>query len=177
MNRSLVDRVKGILRLDADVYEEVEADTTALPQAAMVVAAGAVASGIGALGGGPLGMIIHLVFTFAGWLIWTVVSYFVGTRAFGGTATWDQVLRTLGFAQAPHLFGILAIIPLLGGLVGFAAGIWAIATSVVAIRQSLDLTTEKAVLTAVVSVLIILVLMAIPATLFGVGALAFMLGS
>ena len=43
---SFVDRVLGAARLDVRTYEEVEADTTATPQAMGVVALAALASGV-----------------------------------------------------------------------------------------------------------------------------------
>src|ERR671918_481446 len=50
--RSIVDRMKGAALLDVPTYEEVEADTTATGQAAIVVVISAIASAIGALGRG-----------------------------------------------------------------------------------------------------------------------------
>ena len=46
---SFVERVVGAARLDARVYEEVEADTTAMGQAMAVVAAAALAAGVGSI--------------------------------------------------------------------------------------------------------------------------------
>ena len=51
---SFVERVVGAARLDARVYEEVEADPTAMGQAMAVVAAAALASGVGSIGSGAM---------------------------------------------------------------------------------------------------------------------------
>ena len=53
----LVQRVIGVLKLDVNTYEEIEADESATSQAAMVVAivaiiGGLVSGGFAALGGG-----------------------------------------------------------------------------------------------------------------------------
>lgn len=148
---SLVQRMIGAAMLNVATYEEVEADRTATGQAAMVVAIVAVASGIGAAGGGVGAIVGSVIGAFVGWLIWSGITYLVGTRLFGGTADWGELLRTIGFAQSPGVLNVLGIIPVLGGLVGFAVAIWILVAGIIAIRQALDVSTGKAVLTAVVS--------------------------
>lgn len=49
-----------------------------------------------------------------------------------------QLLRTVGFAQAPGLFGVLVVIPIFGLFVPFLVAIWVIAATFVAVRQALD---------------------------------------
>jgi hypothetical protein len=148
---SLVQRMIGASMLNVATYEEVEADRTATGQAATVVAIVAVASGIGAAGGGIGAIVLSVIGAFVGWLIWSGITYLVGTRLFGGTADWGELLRTIGFAQAPGVLNVLGIIPFLGGLVGFAVAIWILIAGIIAIRQALDVSTGKAVLTAIVS--------------------------
>ena len=48
--KSFTHRVIGAAKLDVHIYEEVEADTTAMGQAMGVVALSSVAAGIGAVG-------------------------------------------------------------------------------------------------------------------------------
>jgi hypothetical protein len=155
--RSLTDRMIGAARLDVPTYEEVEADRTATGQAALVVAIVAVATAIGNVGDGGLGIIGGLLGAFFGWAVWAGITYLIGTKLFGGHADWGELLRTLGFAQAPGVLNVLGIIPLFGGLVKFAVAIWLLVAGVVAIRQALDVSTGKAVLTAVVGWLAILI--------------------
>ena len=146
---SLVDRMRRAAMLDASLYEEVEHDTTATGQAAVVVAIAAVASAIGnAWRGGP-GVIAGLAGSLLGWAAWSGIAYLVGTRVFGGRATWGEVLRTVGFAQAPGVLLVLALIPILGGLVKLGVGIWMLATGWVALRAALDLDGLKTLLTVV----------------------------
>ena len=139
----------GAARLDISTYEEVEADKTATGQAAGVVALVAVAQAIGAAGEGTLGIVAGLGGAMFGWLIWAGITYLIGAKLFGGTATWGELLRTLGFAQAPGVLYVLGIIPLLGGLVRIALAIWILIAGIIAIRQALDFSTGKAILTAV----------------------------
>ena len=147
---SLIERMLGAARLDIDTYEEVEHDTTATSQAATVVAIVAVAAAIGGSGSGSGGLIAGLIGAFAGWLIWSGVTYLIGTRLFEGKATWGELLRTLGFAQSPGVLYVLGIVPLLGGLVRLAVWIWLLVAGIIAIRQALDVDTGKAILTALI---------------------------
>ena len=164
--RSIVDRAIGAAQLDVATYEEVEADRSATGQAAVVVAVTAIASAIGGAGHGTGGIIVGLVSAFLGWGITAGLAYFVGTRFFGGTADWGELLRTLGFAQAPRVLNVLGIIPFIGPLVMLAVWIWVLVTQVVAIRQALDVDTGKAVATALVSMLIVWAIILIPVLLF-----------
>ena len=147
---SLIERMLGAARLDIDTYEEVEHDTTATSQAATVVAIVALAAAIGGAGSGTGGLIAGLIGAFAGWLIWSGVTYLIGTALFEGKATWGELLRTLGFAQSPGVLYVLGVVPFLGGLVRFAVWIWLLVAGIIAIRQALDVDTGKAILTALI---------------------------
>lgn len=154
----MLDRIIGVLKLDANVYEEIEADENATSQAAIVVAVvaivgGLISGGISAvMGGSFLGSFLtQLLTAFFSWLIWSAVTYFVGTSLFGGKATMGEMLRVLGFAQAP---GILGIIPVCGSFVGW---VWTLACTFIAIRQGLDLDNSKAAMTAVVAFIAVII--------------------
>lgn len=149
MARSLVRRMLGAARLDTDTFDEVRADKTATVQAAIVVAIVAVAQAIGAAGEGSPGMIGGMVPAFAGWILWSGVAYLLGTRVFQGRATGRELLRVLGFAQAPSLLGILGIVPGMAGPLGVVLGVWLLIAGVVALRQALSISTARAIITAV----------------------------
>jgi hypothetical protein len=159
----LIQRMMGAATLNIDTYEEVEADETATGQAAAVVAMVAVASAIGAVGEGTGSLIFAPVWALLAWLIWAGVTYIVGDKILGGTATWGELLRTLGFAQSPGLLYFLGIVPVLGSLVSLGVGIWILIAGIIAIRQALDFSTGKAVLTALIGWLV----MFIPALIIG----------
>jgi hypothetical protein len=148
-SRSMTARMMGAARLDVSVYEEVEADSTATGQAAGVVAIVALCSAIGGIGGGAQGVFSGLIAALVGWAIWAGVTYLIGDKVLGGTATWGELLRTLGFAQAPGVLFALGVIPLIGGLVSIAVGLWILVTGIVAIRQALDFGTGRAIATAI----------------------------
>lgn len=140
--------------LDSAVYEEVEADRGATGQAAFVVVAtsAAAAAGGGAVGGlGGIGLAIGALI---GWAVYAWIAYLVGTRLLAGPDTkadWGEVARTLGFANTPRFFLLLAIVPGIGGLVAFVVLIWVVVATVVALRAALDFTTGRAIVTAVLA--------------------------
>lgn len=155
--RSLTDRMIGAATLDVNTYEDVEHDETATSQAALVVAITAVTQAIGAAAGqGHAGrnFIATVIVALISWWLGAGITYWVGTRLFGGTATWGEVARTIGFAQSPAVLAVLGIIPGLGRLVLFVVWVWVLVASVIAIRQALDFDTGKAVLTALVGWLV-----------------------
>jgi hypothetical protein len=151
---TLQERVIGALRLETKTFEEVESDQTATGQAALVVVAAAVAAAIGAAGGGFGAIMVTLVAALVGWVIWALLTFFIGTKLLpeaGTHADLGQMLRVLGFAAAPGLFGILGFIPFLGWIVRFAVWIWQLMAMVIAVRQALDYTsTGRAVLVCVI---------------------------
>ncbi len=180
----LFERMMRAAKLDSNLYEEVEANTTLTGQAATVVGIVAVCQGIGgALGAatgreGGAGLAIGallggIVAAFIGWVIWSYITYWVGTTFFKGTATPGEMLRTLGFAQTPGVLGIFGFIPVLGGIIGFIGSILTLIAGIVAIRQALDLDTGKAVMTAIVGWLALLAVAIIIGLITGVGRLLF----
>lgn len=148
--QSIFDRMKRAAMLDVNVYEAVEADRSATSQAAAVVAMVAVAQAIGSAGEGATGIIGGLVAALLGWLVWAGVTYLIGDKLLGGTATWGELLRTLGFAQSPGVLAVFALVPVVGGLIRFVIAVWILIAGIIAIRQALDFSTGKAVLTAVI---------------------------
>ena len=158
---SWTDRMKGAALLNNDTYEEVEADQTATGQAAGVVALVAVAQAIGGAGEGGSGILAGAISALLGWLLWAGITYLIGAKLLGGTATWGELLRTLGFAQTPGVLYVLGFIPVLGAIIRFAVAIWVLIAGVIAIRQALDVGTGKAILTAVLGWLVIVLPLAI----------------
>ena len=150
MAGSLVDRMKGAAFLNLATYEDVEHDESATGQAAAVVAMVAVAQAIGASGLGPVRALGAAAAALVGWLVWAGVTYLVGDKLLGGTATWGEMLRTLGFAQAPGVLAVFGIIPILGWPITVLVPFWILATAFIATRQALDFGNGKTFLTIVI---------------------------
>lgn len=154
----MFERIIGVFKLDVNTFEEIEHDSAATMQAVIVVAVVAILAGLGSLFGSMVsgtngfgGFIGTLIWTFVGWAIWAVVTYFVGTTFFGGKATIEEMLRVLGFAYAPQL---LSIIPCIGAFIGM---IWSLIAGFIAVRQGLDLDNTKALITIVIGFVVIVI--------------------
>lgn len=158
MAGTLVDRMVGAAFLNIDTYEEVEHDQDATGQAAAVVAMVAVAQALGASPFGVFGAVRAALAALIGWLVWAGITYVVGDKVLGGTASWGELMRTLGFAQAPGLLMILGIIPFLGTPITALVAIWMLVAAFIAIRQALDFGNGKTLGTVLIGWLVYTVL-------------------
>jgi hypothetical protein len=169
----LMDRMIRAARLDPQLYEEVEADTTAMPQAMLVVVLSSVTVGIAGIGrgGGIEFIILNTIVALAGWYIWAFLTYWIGTRLLPEPqteATHSDLLRTIGFAAAPGVIRIIGIIPPLSSVVFLVANIWMLAAMVVAIRQALDYSgTLRALGVCVIGWIVQAAVVLVVALLFG----------
>ncbi len=170
---NIQDRIIRAAKLDAQLYEEVEADREATGQAMAVVVMSAVAAGIGSLGsgGGLFGIAGGTILALVGWLIWAFLTYFIGTRLLPEPQTkadFGELLRTIGFASAPGLLRVFGVVPGLGSLVFLVAGIWMLVAMVIAVRQALDYTsTSRAVGVCLIGWLIQVLIVILAVQLFG----------
>lgn len=141
---TFTERMIRAAKLDVHLYEEVEADTTAMPQAMAVVVLSSIAAGVGSIGTMGLGgIVLATIGALGGWYIWAYLTYFIGTKFLPEPQTeadLGQLLRTTGFSSSPGLIRIAGIIPGLGSVAFVAASIWMLAAMVIAIRQALDYT-------------------------------------
>jgi len=155
VRRSFLERILGALRLDAETYDEIEHDESALGQAAGVVALAAIAAAIGSAGsGGGGGAVGAVLGSMVGWLVSTGFIWVVGVYWMKHTSDYRELLRTLGFANAPNLLAVVGGVPALGGLAMLVGGLWSLAAFVVAARQALDVTTGRALWVCFLAVLL-----------------------
>ncbi|UCH50683.1 MAG: YIP1 family protein [Chloroflexota bacterium] len=177
---SLISRMVRAAKLEVNLYEEVEADTKATMPAMWVVVIASVAAGIGAgiagiiAGHGAMafvwGLLGGVAVALVGWLAWAGITYLLGTTVLKGpktSATWGELLRTIGFAQSPGVLKVLSFIPYLGGLISFAASIWMLIATVIGVRQALDVSTGRAIAVCIVGWLIYFLLGLLLALLLG----------
>ncbi len=140
---SFKDRMMGAAKLSVDVYEEVEADKTAMGQAMGVVVLSSLAAGIGSIGRGGFGggILFGTIAALIGWYVWAYMTYFIGTKFLPEPQTkadHGELLRTIGFSSSPGLIRIFGIIPGLTGIVFMIASVWMLVAMVIAVRQALD---------------------------------------
>ncbi len=151
--RALVRRMWRAAKLEADFYEEVEAERRSIRQATVVVllACAAGAAGGALAGVPPRRVAIDVLEPLVLWVGGAAFAYMVGATFFRGPETetdYPEVLRTTGFAFAPGVLRLFAFVPP-PDTVGFAltvvADVWVLLAAVVAVRQALDFTTLRAV--------------------------------
>ena len=168
-------------KLEAGLYDEIEADTTATIQALKAVLLAIWATGIGwsiriIIEEGFGWAIWYLLFGVCSatilWLLWSFITYLVGTRLFRRpekAATYRDPLRTLGFSNSPGIIGIASFIPYLGCLTLPITLIWVSIAAVIAVRQALDFSTWRAISTYVIGwVIYVAVLVAPVLVLYGI---------
>lgn len=161
-----LERVVGALRLDAATYDEVEHDESALGQAAGVVVLGILATAIGTSGAGIEGSVVGASLgALLGWFVSALFVWFVGVQWMDHTSDLSELLRTLGFASAPQLVLVLAILPLVGPIIALAVIVWGLAAYLIAVREALDVTTGRAALVCVLAFGLKLVTAAVLGTL------------
>jgi len=139
---SFSERIIRAAMLNADVYEEVEADKGAMGQAIGIVVLSSVAAGIGSgIKGGLSEILIGTVAALVSWYIWAFLTYFVGTKFLPEPQTRADIgnlLRTIGFSSSPGLIRLLGIIPGVAGYIFPIASIWMLIAMVIAVKQALD---------------------------------------
>jgi hypothetical protein len=169
---SIVDRMIRAARLDADLYEEVEADTTSMGQATTVVILASIAAGIGNLGNqGAIGFIVSMIVSLVAWYVWSFITYWVGTRLLPQPSTeadLGQLLRTIGFASSPGLLRAAGVVPGIGPLAMVVSALWSLAAMVVAVRQALDYdSTGRAIAVCIIGWVFQMMIILVPIVLLG----------
>ena len=168
MLQKMIERIVRVVKLDATVYAEIEHDEAATTEAAIIVGVASVLSALGSaiavwayggrFGSGLGSFFISLILGVAlNWLLWSYVTMLVGTKLFGGEATFWEMARTLGYANAPRVLGILGAISCLGAIIGLVAWILSLIAGFFAVREALDLPTDKSVITIIVGWVVILI--------------------
>ena len=131
--------------LDADAYEEVEADASAGPQALVVVVLSGAAVGVGGIANsGPEGILWQAGVAVVGWWLWAYATYLIGTRLLPTAETEadpGQLRRTIGFSAAPGILRFAMVVPVLAFPAFVVGTLWELAAMVVAVRQALDYTS------------------------------------
>ena len=163
---TFAERVVGALKLDANTFEDIERDPTAMGQAVGIIA---LAAGAGSLGNiwrlGFGSIIFTILISICAYLLWAVIVWLVGTKLMPDPATkadFAETFRVIAFAASPGLLGVVSIVPFVGWLVMLILTpiiwIWSMAAMVVATRQVLDYTdTFKAVIVVLIGFVVYLV--------------------
>ena len=172
---SFMNRIIQASKLDSNLYEEVEADKSALGQAMAIVVLSSIAAGIGLYKtGGFSGIIAGTMASLIGWYVWAYLTYFIGTKFLPEPQTQadlGELLRTIGFSSAPGLLRVFYFIPGVGVLVYLISSLWMLIAMIIAVRQALDYnSTLRAVGVCVIGYVIQIFVLVLIFSIFG-GAL------
>ena len=141
MFNNLFNRIFRAIKIDVELYEEVERDKSATIQAGLVVVLSSMAAGVGALQLGASNFLLAPIFSLISWYVWAYVIYFVGVKLFGGPTTKSnhgELLRTIGFSSAPGLLRVFGVTPDLMAVTFIGSAFWMLACMVVAVKSALD---------------------------------------
>lgn len=185
----MLDRIMGVITLNAATYRQIAEDKTATGQAAIIViVANLIAaffrglvqvtpraatqgtpefittvSPIGAIIGAIVGVIIALI----GWVIAAWVLAFVA-RGFGGKTDTGEMLRVTGYVEVFALIGVIAVLmlisPVLGclvGLIGLIVGILRLIGYIIGVREAAEFSTSNAIITAIIAAIVNFVIVAV----------------
>ncbi len=141
MKSSFLNRIFRAIKIDPELYEEVEHDKSATIQAAFVVVLSSLAAGVGAIHLGASNFIFGPLISLASWYFWAFLIFIVGTKLFPDKQTKSdhgELLRTIGFSSAPGLIRVFGFTPELMTVTFIGSSFWMLACMVVAVRQALD---------------------------------------
>ena len=141
MFNNLFNRIFRAIKIDVELYEEVERDKSATIQAGLVVVLSSMAAGVGALQLGASNFLLAPIFSLISWYVWAYIIYFVGVKLFPEKNTRSnhgELLRTIGFSSAPGLIRIFGFTPDLMTITFIGGGIWMLVAMIIAVRQALD---------------------------------------
>ena len=136
-----INRVFRAIKIDIDLYEEVEKDKSATIQAGAVVVLSSLAAGVGALQLGVSNFLVAPLISLLSWYVWAYVIYFVGVKLLPENSTKSnhgELLRTIGFSSAPGIIRIFGVTPDLMTVTFIGSAFWMLACMVVAVKSALD---------------------------------------
>ena len=141
MFKNLINRIFRAIKIDVELYEEVERDKSATIQAGLVVVLSSMAAGVGALQLGASNFLLAPIVSLISWYVWAYIIYFVGVKLFPEKNTKSnhgELLRTIGFSSAPGLIRVFGVTPDLMAVTFIGSAFWMLACMVVGVRAALD---------------------------------------
>ena len=136
-----LNRIYRAIKIDADLYEEVEKDKSATLQAGLVVVLSSLAAGVGAINLGASNFLLAPIMSLISWYVWAYIIYFVGVKLFPEKNTktnHGELLRTIGFSSAPGIIRVFGVTPDLMTVTFIGSAFWMLACMVVGVRSALD---------------------------------------
>ena len=141
MIRLFLNRVFRSVKIDPEVFNEVQKDKNATISAAIVVILSSTAASIGATKIEVGNFILAPVFPLISWFVWAYIVYFVGVKLFPDTKTKTThfgLLRAIGFSSAPGIIRVLGFNEDLMIATFVGSAFWMLVCMVVAVNETLN---------------------------------------
>tara|TARA_B110000971_G_scaffold171940_1_gene176760 strand:+ start:555 stop:1076 length:522 start_codon:yes stop_codon:yes gene_type:complete len=136
-----LNRIYRSIKIDPEVYDEVQKDKNATIAAGIVVILSSLAAGIGASHLGGVNFFLAPVLSLVTWFVWAYIVYFIGVKLFPDAKTKTThmaLLRSIGFSSAPGIIRIFGFNENLMTVMFVGSAFWMLACMVVAVKQTLN---------------------------------------
>jgi len=136
-----LNRIYRSIKIDPEVFDEVQKDKEATLSAAIVILISSSAAGFGAAHLGMVNFFLAPALSLLSWFVWTYIVYFIGFKLFPDPKTKTThvaLLRAIGFSSAPGIIRIFAFNADLMTVTFIGSAFWMLACMVVAVRQTLN---------------------------------------
>jgi hypothetical protein len=136
-----LNRVYRSIKIEPEVYDEVQKDKNATLPAAIVVVISSLAAGVAAKQLGATSFILAPILSLLSWFVWAYIVYFVGVKLFPDPktkTTHAALLRAIGFSSAPGIIRAFSFTPELMTVMFIGSALWMLACMVVAVKQTLN---------------------------------------
>ena len=136
-----LNRIFRSVKIDPEVFNEVQKDKKATISAAIVVILSSSAAGIGAASLGAGNFILAPIFSLISWFVWAYIVYFVGVKLFPDPKTKTTqfaLLRAIGFSSAPGMIRIFGFNEDLMTVTFVGSAFWMLACMIVAVKETLN---------------------------------------
>jgi hypothetical protein len=141
MIKLFINRIYRSVKIDPEVFDEVQKDKKATTAAAIVVVLSSLAAGIGASHLGTSNFYLAPALSLATWFVWAYIVYFVGVKLFPDLktkTTHQALLRSIGFSCAPGIIRVFGLNESLMTVTFVGSAFWMLACMVVAVKQTLN---------------------------------------
>jgi hypothetical protein len=136
-----INRTFRAVKIDPEVFNEVQKDKNATLSAAIVVILSSTAAGIGAVSLGVNNFIVAPIFSLISWFVWAYIVYFVGVKLFPDPktkTTQSALLRAIGFSSAPGIIRVFGFNEDLMTVTFIGSAFWMLVCMIVAVRETLN---------------------------------------
>ena len=136
-----LSRIYRSIKIDPEVFDEVQKDKNATIAAGIVVVLSSLAAGIGASHLGTINFFLAPVLSLVTWFVWAYIIYFVGVKLFPDLKTKTThlaLLRSIGFSSAPGMIRIFGFNGDLMTVMFVGSAFWMLVCMVVAVKQTLN---------------------------------------